>query len=194
MRTFLSFFRQIQRGPALIEAIRAGDYGRVNDLLQQGAPVEYETTLIITFETGQNRFEKVRPLMWAAYLGHVAIARRLLEAGADVHARDKWQQTALMLAVFMTRADMINLLLERGAQVNDCDYAGRTVLMQAIRTNSPETVRILIEHGANLDDYTCNIGTALNLAYTLDKKEMIALLEKAGATMIDWDDLYRAPP
>jgi len=47
-------------------------------------------------------------LHWAARFGHLAIAKRLLEGGADVTLRDKWGRTAIDLA----RSEVVALLSE----------------------------------------------------------------------------------
>ena len=55
-------------------------------------------------------------LMLAARGGSVDTARRLIETGADIDAREKaFGQTALMVAAGLDRADVVKLLLARGA-------------------------------------------------------------------------------
>jgi ankyrin repeat protein len=54
----------------------------------------------------------------------VAVARLLLDAGADLEARDDFGETPLHHAAWLGNADLVALLLARGAQVNarDKDY------------------------------------------------------------------------
>jgi ankyrin repeat protein len=44
--------------------------------------------------------------------------RRLLAAGADVNARDRHGQTALMLAAHRGALDVVEALIEAGADLN----------------------------------------------------------------------------
>jgi ankyrin repeat protein len=57
-------------------------------------------------------------LMLACFEGNLALARRLLAAGADVNARDRDGDTALMFAAFRGHAALVRLLLEHGADIH----------------------------------------------------------------------------
>ena len=57
-------------------------------------------------------------LMDAAHSGNVAIARMLLESGANPNLLNSKGRTALHSAVFSTRTDMLTLLLQSGANPN----------------------------------------------------------------------------
>jgi len=60
-------------------------------------------------------------------------ARVLIGSGADVNAKDKWGQTALITAAFNGQAETARLLIENGADVNaHDDVVGYTVLMNLI--------------------------------------------------------------
>ena len=52
----------------------------------------------------------------AADYGNVAMVRQLLDQGANINARDKHGDTALMAAAFEGHADVVKLLLEKGAK------------------------------------------------------------------------------
>lgn len=54
------------------------------------------------------------PLHEAAFQGRVDEVRRLLEAGADPHARSFTGETPLHLAALAGRADVVRLLLDKG--------------------------------------------------------------------------------
>jgi len=49
-------------------------------------------------------------------LGHVEVARELLDHGATIDARDQGGRTAMHAAAFMGKADVAELLLARGAE------------------------------------------------------------------------------
>ena len=62
----------------------------------------------------------------AARNGHFVIVKLLLEAGADVEARDRWGQTALHWAAKRSQANEVKLLLEAGADAEARTTAGQT--------------------------------------------------------------------
>src|SRR5262245_20146250 len=91
----------------LPRAADSGDSKQLNDLLRQGAPVDQrggsmdETALII-----------------AARHGHLDMVRTLVDAGADINARTKYNDTALTGATAFCHPDVALFLIERGADVN----------------------------------------------------------------------------
>ena len=111
--------------------------------------------------------------------------KRLINAGADVNAKDWYGRTALMKAC---TAEQTKLLIDAGADVNakdKGDYAplisievgGRTALMEA---RTAEQTILLINAGADVnakDDYGY---TALMDAHTLEQTQMLI---NAGANV-----------
>jgi hypothetical protein len=87
----------------LIEAVQAGDTSSVASLLEAGA------------DPNATSYKGKTPLMRAASLGYVEVARVLLDAGADVNIRKENGATALTLAVFFGHTNLVGLLLARGA-------------------------------------------------------------------------------
>jgi ankyrin repeat protein len=66
----------------------------------------------------------ITPLMYAATVGSLEAMKILLDAGADVNARNTMKQTALMLSV--TELDKVRVLVEHGANVNAVSSRGRS--------------------------------------------------------------------
>ena len=56
-------------------------------------------------------------LMWAAETGQVEIARQLLGKGADIHARDWWGRTAMVLAIMNNHREVVDLLFSHAADI-----------------------------------------------------------------------------
>jgi ankyrin repeat protein/mono/diheme cytochrome c family protein len=89
-------------------------------------------------------------LMHSAYTGSVDIMEMLLDAGADVHGRNRRHATALHWAI--SDPAKVKRLLMRGADVNAKSVDGRTALHAAatLPMGAP-VVKLLLEVGADFD-------------------------------------------
>ena len=72
-----------------------------------------------------------------------------LEAGADVMARGKYDQTPLHFAIVFGPPDNIQFLLKSGADVMAKDEDGITPLHLAAVSDTPENIQALLEAGAD---------------------------------------------
>jgi ankyrin repeat protein len=91
------------------------------------------------------------PLMWAAREGAVRAITALLDAGANVEARDaRHEWTALQHAIHTQRVDAVQLLLDRGADPNARVHPDAlTPLLMAAGDRDPAVVKLLLAHGAD---------------------------------------------
>ena len=90
-------------------------------------------------------------LMVAAKHGRVDLVRRLLSAGADVHARSDHGGTALMFAALGGSPKTLEVLLEAGAEVNAAGGFDWTALMIATVKGDTRSVERLLDHGAEVN-------------------------------------------
>eukprot|EP01063_Lacrimia_lanifica_P014031 TRINITY_DN20662_c0_g1_i1.p1 TRINITY_DN20662_c0_g1~~TRINITY_DN20662_c0_g1_i1.p1 ORF type:complete len:470 (+),score=108.55 TRINITY_DN20662_c0_g1_i1:991-2400(+) len=107
------------------------------------------------------------PLMLAAKGGYRKCAYSLLEAGADVNARDLSGMTALSWTVASARSDApaaLESYIAHGADVCASDEDGDTALMYAARKGRAGMAAYLIAHGADLAAVNHRGWTALHYA------------------------------
>jgi ankyrin repeat protein len=77
--------------------------------------------------------------------------RFLIEAGADVNARDREGNTALIIAAQTGFTDGIRLLAAFKANANATNNKGQTAIFRAVQLRDAATVRLLLEMGADPD-------------------------------------------
>jgi len=76
------------------------------------------------------------PLMYAARDGRADTVRMLLDAGAEINARDANDITPLITAIGNNHPEVATYLIDRGADVNKVDWYGRTALFTAVETRN----------------------------------------------------------
>jgi len=87
----------------------------------------------------------------AVQLGDVAALRAQLRSGADVNARDRYGQTALMLASHSGNREVVKLLVEHGASLNVTAKYNVSALMLAVIAGHAGIARMLARAGADLE-------------------------------------------
>jgi len=102
----------------------------------------------------------------------------LLAANPRVDARNRYGETALMLAAMKGNLGIARKLRERGAAL---DFPGWTPLIYAATAGHDDMVRYLLEQGAKIDATAPNGTTALMMAVREHKIETAELLVQRGA-------------
>jgi len=83
------------------------------------------------------------PLMIAAQLGDVTLVQAILDAGAELEARDTSGATSLALAASNGQVDAATVLLHAGADPDAPTFTGWRPLHAAALTGHPEVVAVL---------------------------------------------------
>jgi|GEM_PF-3863617 len=110
----------------------------------------------------------------------LTVAKLLLQAGADVNARNWRGLTPLHRAVRANRIGYVRFLIEHGADINAADVAGDTPLRRAVTdVHRLEVAQLLINAGANIHARTKKSRSVLSLARN---PKMKSLLLTAAAT------------
>lgn len=118
----------------------------------------------------------------AVYNDDLETVQRLVRAGADVKAPNRYGVTPLSLACSNGNGAMVQLLLGAGADPNAALPGGETPLMTAARTGRMEAVQALLAGGANVNAKEESRGqTAIMWAAAEGHAEVVEALIKAGA-------------
>jgi len=125
-------------------------------------------------------------LMVATKANNIHAAYVLIEAGADVNAKDNMQESPYLYAGAQGYLKILRMTLMHGADLKSTNRYGGTALIPAAERGHVETVRTLIAAGVNVN-HVNNLGwTALLEAIMLGNgtsnyQHIVALLLKAGA-------------
>jgi len=92
--------------------------------------------------------EQLRDAAWA---NDVPTARKLIERGGDVNAKDDTQQSAYLIATSEGYLALMNLTLDQGAAVNDKDSWDGTGLIRAAERGHATVVGRLLAAGIDRD-------------------------------------------
>ncbi len=87
----------------------------------------------------------------AATTGNFEAVKTLLEKGAAVDARDKYEYTALIWAGGESNLAVVQLLIENDADVNARSKSGYTPLIWAALRGRTEVAAFLLRHGADIN-------------------------------------------
>ena len=116
--------------------------------------------------------------------------------GANVNAKNKYSDTALMLVAKNGRTDVAELLLKHGANVNakgNYGNYGYTALMYAAYNGHTGAVEILLKHGANVNAKDISGNTALMKAAYNGHTGAVEILLKHGADVNAKNDIGFTP-
>ncbi len=131
-------------------AAGAGNLAMVKLLLAKGANVNAATMDAVQVRKGPVALNHLTALMYAAPYGTPELIRTLIDAGAQVNAKDIRDMTPLMLAVSSEtqNPEVVRMLLAKGADVKAKSVLGETSLDWAKKFSSPEVIRLLQDAGA----------------------------------------------
>jgi ankyrin repeat protein len=128
----------------LLDSVSLRDITGVREQLNQAADVNTRDK-----EHGET------PLMLAVKRADASMARLLLDAGAEVDARDDWGRTALFYAP--VSSEVFDVLHRAGADVHARDVEGNTILMWEVSKSASlaeveELLRLGIDQSVKNED------------------------------------------
>ncbi len=113
----------------------------------------------------------------------LAVAKMLLESGAEVNAKKKSGKTALMMAVDQGALDMAKLLLDKAADPNVQANDGRTPLMSAASHGRADMIELLLQHRGDINVQGKDGRTAVTEAMAKNRFDVVKLLRDRGARL-----------
>jgi len=132
-------------------------------------------------------------LHWVAFTGHQDVIELLLAKGANVNAKDEWNDVPLHYAAVAGKSDLVGLLLAKEAEVNSKDDSGKTPLHDAATQGHQEVVEMLIAAGADVNAKDQDGRTPLHQAARKGNRDIAELLIAKGADVNVADKDGRAP-
>ena len=125
----------------ILKAAKSGDADRVKTLIKQ------DPSVMSAKDTDGST-----PLHCACWKGHDAVVVILLEAGADVNAKNSnehWGTTPLHAAAHANQKKIAELLIAHGAKINAPNLNNRTPLDETSFHDAKAVAKLLIASGAS---------------------------------------------
>ena len=158
--------------PVLVQAVKDGDLERVRALIEADPD-----------SVDQTGPDGSTALHWAVNQNHAGMVGALIEAGADVRVRNRYDFPPIALAAMNGNASVLRRLLDAGADPNASVPGGETAIMTAARTGDANAIRTLLTAGANPDIANEAGQTALMWAAAANNPDAIAVLVDGGADL-----------
>ncbi len=153
------------------DAVRSGDLVKVKTLLKTHSE----------WLNSPDQNQKT-PLLLSLESGHAAIARYLIDQGADINLKDKDKNSPIHNAAYLGNLEIVDLLLKKGAaSLNEGNYRGQTPLHLACERGHPGVVTRLLEAGADVEARDTLGRTPLMTTATSKNMEVVNALLKKGA-------------
>lgn len=140
----------------LIDAVKTGDVGQIKRLLAEGTNPNYFSTAhgsvprTVNLNPKRVGADGRTALMLATEIGNRQIAQLLIDAKANVNAKNREGVTALFLAAKEGRLEIADLLIANKAKTKMKTKSGWTPLMVSIRYGRDELTGLLKKAGASL--------------------------------------------
>lgn len=166
--------------PGLVGATDAGGSTPLHHAAAFGTPAMMKALIADGAPVNAKNGRGSTPLHWA--IQDEVKVRLLLEAGADVNARQADGRTIVYQAASVGNGNaVLRLLLEKGGDANTPTANGNSPLMNAAGRGDVEAMRLLLAKKADAHHRSGTGGTALMAAANSRNPEAVRLLIELGA-------------
>ncbi len=158
----------------LLRTAYEGDAEKTRFWLEKGAPVDARNA------------DNQTPLYLAACKNHADVVAALIDAGADLNARDSIFEDTPLIALSHSdhHATIVRYLIAAGADVNAKNKKDDTALQTACMMGASKIAKLLVDAGADLEVKSGPLGkTPLMEASSSGNASIVKLLLKAGANV-----------
>ena len=192
------------RGPAVCKALlSAGAINNINSLHFNSSiheqVIENGSVEVMTLFADAGWDIDIRdrdnetPLLNSIYAGHTAVARLLIQRGADVNTANlSSKDSALHFAAKFDRPEIFRMLLDADADYTALDSDGRNFAHCAARTASTEFIKIMT--GARLSRLDLSVKDFEGKTANDYMEERIVLSDSDIGVHEAWEDLGRTLP
>jgi uncharacterized protein len=122
--------------------------------------------VVLVVGVGESQSDSFLSLSYAAFFGSLDLVDRLILFGANLNARTKNGNTALVFACMEGHEEIVDRLVSFGADINLPNVLVQTALMEACASENVSIVKMLIGAKADVDqendqgrkaiDFTCS--------------------------------------
>ncbi len=133
---------------SLIKAVRDKDVAKAREILDKPGSTTINAREPASGDAPIHIVVKRRDLPWLGFV---------LQANADVDARDRDGNTPLVLAAIGRWTEGLQLLIGQRAVIDRRNNAGETALIKAVEANDVADARVLLDAGAD-PDLTDNVA------------------------------------
>lgn len=154
---------------------------------------------IVPIFDARNESSLNHAMLIAAATDNTQLMEQLLQAGANIEAKDEWGRTPLMVAIVSCSQVCMNMLLKKRADIKALDVSRNTLIMYAARMNDVNMVHILRRAGGDADARNLLGNTALVFAIEQNNLLIVeALLSKeingsVAANPVVWNVFGKMP-
>lgn len=150
------------------------------DAAERGDSAQIQVLLGI-HDVNAAQVDGMTALHWSVHHDDLEATRRLVAAGANPNATNRYGVMPLSLACTNGNSEIVRLLLKSKADPKAKLRGGETLLMTAARTGKPQSVQLLIDAGADVNAMESKKQNAIMWAAAEGHNEVVKLLIDAGA-------------
>jgi ankyrin repeat protein len=135
--------------PPSYTAIENEDFDKLLTAIR-GDQLSQVETIIVRFPALVNKTQNdgATPLHIAAYQGHLAIVKYLVQKGANINQATPHGATPLSVAAQQGHLAIVKYLVQKGANINQAMTNGATPLSVAAENGHLDVVKYLVQNGA----------------------------------------------